>query len=86
MHMSKTSNSISYECVTVTNAFAVDFLCSLVVLGGPETHSYYKLLIQKTLKTGSLHSVASPWPNVKAKDYSQTFAGDLRVTVTLVST
>ena len=44
------------------------------------------LLIQKTLKTDSLHSFASPWPNDEAKEDSQTLAGDLRVTVPLVST
>jgi hypothetical protein len=34
----------------------------------------------------SLHSFASPWPNDEAKEDSQTLAGDLRVTVPLVST
>ena len=37
----KTSHSISYEYVTVTNAFAVEFevLRSSVVSGDPETYS-----------------------------------------------
>ena len=83
----KKSDSISYEYVTVTNAFAVefDFLRSSVVPGDPETYSV-TLLTQKTLKTDSLHSFASPWPNDEAKEDSQTLAGDLRVTVPLVST
>ena len=43
----KTSNSISYEYVTVTNVFAVEFevLRSSVVPGDPETYSV-ALLIQ----------------------------------------
>jgi len=71
----------------VTNAFAVEFevLRSSVVPGDPETYSV-TLLTQKTLKTDSLHSFASPWPNDEAKEDSQTLAGDLRVTVPLVST
>ena len=69
----KTSHSISYEYVTVTNAFAVefDFLRSSSVLMWLETNSD-TLLIQKTLKTDSLHSFASPWPNDKPKEDSQT--------------
>ena len=69
------------------NAFAVefDFLRSSSVLMWLETNSG-TLLIQKTLKTDSLHSFASPWPNDEAKEDSQTLAGDLRVTVPLVST
>ena len=69
------------------NAFAVefDFLRSSSVLMWLETNSD-TLLIQKTLKTDSLHSFASPWPNDKPKEDSQTLAGDLRVFVSLVST
>ena len=72
----------------MTNAFAVEFevFAQLeCVPGDPETYSV-TLLIQKTLKTDSLHSFASPWPNDEAKEDSQTLAGDLRVTVPLVST
>ena len=42
----KTSHSISYEYVTVTNAFAVEFevLRSSVVSGDPETYSVTLLI------------------------------------------
>ena len=55
------------------NSFAVefDFLRSSSVLMWLETNSD-TLLIQKTLKTDSLHSFASPWPNDKPKEDSQT--------------
>ena len=71
----------------MTNAFVVEFevLRSSSALMGLETDSD-TLLIQKTLKTDNLHSFASPWPNEKVKDSGQTFAGDLRVPVTLVET